>query len=141
MSLLAGTRILHSLAQNIGPKRITRDQTTPVVWSTSWKLSRHGEHTPTVTESYKELIIRATKGLGASAVILFILGNVLLFYPLPSKQETCYHASPMLWWGVMAVTGVGWFLVGQVLVVVLIIGVGGPLILVSLFRWSSTTIS
>jgi hypothetical protein len=36
----------------------------------------------------------------------------------------------MLWWGVMTVTGVGWFLFGQIIVVVLIIGVGGPAILV-----------
>jgi hypothetical protein len=36
----------------------------------------------------------------------------------------------MLWWGVMTVTGVGWFLFGQIVVVVLVIGVGGPAILV-----------
>ena len=70
--------------------------------------------------------------LGAISFVLFILGNVLLFYPPPTKQQTCYHASPMLWWGVMTVTGVGWFLFGQIVVVVLIIGVGGPAILVCL---------
>jgi len=68
--------------------------------------------------------------LGVISFILFILGNVLLFYPPPTQQQTCYHASPMLWWGVMTVTGVGWFLFGQIVVVVLIIGVGGPAILV-----------
>jgi hypothetical protein len=70
--------------------------------------------------------------LGAISFVLFILGNVLLFYPPPTQQQTCYHASPMLWWGVITVTGVGWFLFGQVIVVVLIIGVGGPAILVCL---------
>jgi hypothetical protein len=68
--------------------------------------------------------------LGAISFVLFILGNVLLFYPPPTQQQTCYHASPMLWWGVMTVTGVGWFLFGQIVVVVLVIGVGGPAILV-----------
>jgi hypothetical protein len=48
-----------------------------------------------------------------------------------SQQETCYHASPMLWWGVMTVTGVGWFLFGQILLVVLFIAIGGSAILVS----------
>jgi hypothetical protein len=74
-------------------------------------------------------MFRVTKCLGGFSFILFILGNVLLFYPLPSEQQTCYHASPMLWWGVMAVTGVGWFLFGQIILVVLVIGVGGPAIL------------
>ena len=69
--------------------------------------------------------------LGAISFVLFVLGNVLLFYPPPTQQQTCYHASPMLWWGVMTVTGVGWFLFGQIVVVVLVIGVGGPAILVS----------
>ena len=73
---------------------------------------------------------RLTKLLGAFSFVLFVLGNVLLFHPLPTSQQTCYHASPMLWWGVMTVTGVGWFLFGQIIIVVLVIGVGGPAILV-----------
>jgi hypothetical protein len=42
----------------------------------------------------------------------------------------------MLWWGVMTVTGVGWFLFGQIIIVVLFIGVGGPAILASLYTTS-----
>ena len=36
----------------------------------------------------------------------------------------------MLWWGTMAVTGVGWFLIGQVLFVVAVVGIGGHAVLV-----------
>lgn len=72
------------------------------------------------------------KALGVISFVLFILGNVLLFYPLPSEQDTCYHSAPMLWWGTMAVTGVGWFLIGQVLFVVAVVGIGGHAVLVSL---------
>lgn len=36
----------------------------------------------------------------------------------------------MLWWGTMAVTGVGWFLFGQVLFVVAFVGIGGHAVLV-----------
>lgn len=38
----------------------------------------------------------------------------------------------MLWWGTMVVTGVGWFLVGQVVFVVAVVGLGGQALLVSL---------
>lgn len=72
-----------------------------------------------------------TKVLGLMSFIFFVLGNVLLFYPLPSQENTCYHGAPMLWWGVMTVTGVGWFLFGQVIFVVAVVGVGGQAVLVS----------
>jgi hypothetical protein len=37
----------------------------------------------------------------------------------------------MLWWGVMTVTGVGWFLLLQLFVVVFVVGLGGQAIIVS----------
>ena len=71
--------------------------------------------------------------MGALSAILFVLGNVLLFHPLPRpSQQTCYHSAPLLWWGVMTVTGVGWFLLVQVFVVVVVVGVGGQAVLVSI---------
>ena len=75
--------------------------------------------------------------MGALSAILFILGNILLFHPIPKpSQPTCYHTAPLLWWGVMTVTGVGWFLLVQVFVVVVVVGIGGQAVLVSryLFR-------
>ncbi|WVF72983.1 hypothetical protein IAT40_007801 [Kwoniella sp. CBS 6097] len=59
------------------------------------------------------------KWVNLLALILFILGNILVFKPLPSKsgqpKPTCYNASPMLWWGVMSVTAVGWALAAQLI--------------------------
>jgi len=72
-----------------------------------------------------------SKSLGIVSAILFILGNVLVFYPFPTSRITCYHSSPMLWWGVIAVTGVGWFLLLQVFFVVVVVGIGGLAVVVS----------
>lgn len=63
-------------------------------------------------------------------MILFILGNILLFHPRPSA-ETCYGASPLLWWGVMLVVGIGYILLAQIFFVVVIVGLGGAIVLVS----------
>jgi hypothetical protein len=71
-----------------------------------------------------------SKGLGAISSILFILGNLLLFDSSLAQQTTCYHSSPLLWWGVMTVVGVGYFLLAQVFVVVIIVGIGGQAMLV-----------
>ncbi|WVR07666.1 hypothetical protein IAU60_004708 [Kwoniella sp. DSM 27419] len=73
-----------------------------------------------------------SKLLGLISIVLFILGNVLLFRPLPTQPMSCYHSAPMLWWGVMTVTGVGWFLLAQILLVVVFVGLGGPVMLVIL---------
>ncbi|EIW72090.1 hypothetical protein TREMEDRAFT_72651 [Tremella mesenterica DSM 1558] len=70
-----------------------------------------------------------SKLMGLLALNMFLLGHVILFYPPPSKTETCFHSAPTLWWGVMIVVGVGWFLILQILVVVVIIGLGGALIM------------
>ncbi|WVW86194.1 hypothetical protein I302_108236 [Kwoniella bestiolae CBS 10118] len=79
-----------------------------------------------------------SKFLGLLSFILFILGNVLLFKPLPSQELSCYNASPMLWWGVMTVTGVGWFLLAQMILVILVVGVGGTVVLAILRRFGIT---
>lgn len=71
-----------------------------------------------------------SKSLGLISIVLFILGNVLLFRPLPTHAATCYHAAPMLWWGVMTVTGVGWFLFFQMFVVMFVVGIGGHAVVV-----------
>ncbi|OCF44636.1 hypothetical protein I317_01523 [Kwoniella heveanensis CBS 569] len=59
---------------------------------------------------------RLRKWINVLAFVLFILGNILVFKPLPSESgdPTCYNASPMLWWGVMSVTAVGWAFAAQV---------------------------
>jgi len=64
------------------------------------------------------------------SAVLFVLGNILVFYPPPTRAESCYHASLMLWWGVMSVVGVGWVLFVQVFVVVVVVGIGGHAVLV-----------
>ncbi|WVR00173.1 hypothetical protein IAU59_007315 [Kwoniella sp. CBS 9459] len=59
------------------------------------------------------------KWLNVIGLVLFILGNILVFKPIPSStrvEPTCYNASPMLWWGVMSVTAVGWVLAAQLLI-------------------------
>lgn len=76
---------------------------------------------------------RASKTLGGISFGLFILGNVLLLHPSPSRHPTCYHAAPTLWWGVMTVTGVGWVLLLQVFLVMFIVGIGGHAVVVSPF--------
>ncbi|KAK8853222.1 hypothetical protein IAR55_003924 [Kwoniella newhampshirensis] len=76
---------------------------------------------------------KITNFLALLSSLLFILGNVLLFHPLPTGPS-CYTASPMLWWGVMSVTGVGWFFIAQVLVMVLVVGIGGSVVLALLRR-------
>jgi hypothetical protein len=73
-----------------------------------------------------------SKSLGAISAVLFVLGNVMLFYPDPTSDETCYHAAPMLWWGVMTVVGIGWILLAQVFFVIVVVGLGGQAVLVSL---------
>ncbi|ORY33436.1 hypothetical protein BCR39DRAFT_520050, partial [Naematelia encephala] len=73
-----------------------------------------------------------SKLLGVISMFLFLLGNILLFYPKPSSEQTCFHAAPMLWWGVMTVVGVGWFLFLQVFVIVVIVGIGGQAVLVGI---------
>ena len=65
--------------------------------------------------------------LGLLSLALFIYGNVLLFTSL----DTCRRSAPLLWWAVMVVVGVGWFLLLEVVMVVLVVGVVGPGILVS----------
>ncbi|WWD19637.1 hypothetical protein CI109_104099 [Kwoniella shandongensis] len=77
---------------------------------------------------------KITKLLGLLSSILFILGNILVFHPLPTTPS-CYTASPMLWWGVMSVTGVGWFLLAQVLVMILVVGIGGSVVLAILRKF------
>ena len=70
--------------------------------------------------------------MGLLSAALFILGNVLVFYPSPvTNYDTCYQAAPLLWWGVMTVTGVGWFLIGQLFVVLVVVGIGGQAVVVS----------
>lgn len=78
--------------------------------------------------------LRISKACGTFSTILFILGNILVFYPLPTRTKSCYHASPLLWWGVMSVTGVGWVLFAQVFVVVVVVGIGGHTVVVILRR-------
>ncbi|WWC72039.1 uncharacterized protein I206_105998 [Kwoniella pini CBS 10737] len=82
-----------------------------------------------------------SKALGLLAFTLFILGNILLFSPMPSKPLTCYHSAPMLWWGVMVVTGVGWFLLAQVLLVVVLVGLGSALMVAILSKIGIDTAS
>lgn len=67
------------------------------------------------------------------STILFVLGNVLLFYPTPSPTTGCYAASPMLWWGIMTVVGVGWVLFAQVFFIAVIVGLGGHVMFVGCF--------
>jgi hypothetical protein len=55
----------------------------------------------------------------------------MLFYPNPAREDTCYHAAPMLWWGVMTVVGIGWILLVQIFFVIVIVGLGGQAVLVS----------
>ena len=69
--------------------------------------------------------------LGLLSLALFIYGNILLFTSL----DTCRRSAPLLWWAVMVVIGVGWFLLLEVVLVVLIVGVVGPGILVLLRRF------
>ncbi|ORX40579.1 hypothetical protein BD324DRAFT_647504 [Kockovaella imperatae] len=92
-----------------------------------------GTHHVSLADRLDTLAPNVSKLMGALSAILFILGNVLVFYPPPSAtNSTCYHASPLLWWAVMTVTGVGWFLIAQMFVVVVIVGIGGQAILVLL---------
>lgn len=77
-----------------------------------------------------------SRTLGFISTILFILGNILLFYPPPSDQS-CYSANPMLWWGVLVVTAVGWVLLLQVFFVVVIVGLGGAVVLVRLHPYQA----
>lgn len=73
-----------------------------------------------------------SKSLGAISAILFVLGNVMLFHPNPAREDTCYQAAPMLWWGVMTVVGIGWILLAQVFFVIIVVGLGGQAVLVSI---------
>ncbi|WRT70202.1 uncharacterized protein IL334_007196 [Kwoniella shivajii] len=79
-------------------------------------------------EATDRIAPKISKFLGLLSFVLFILGNILLFSPSPSNQESCYRSSPMLWWGVMTVTGVGWFLLAQIVIVILVAGIGGTLV-------------
>jgi hypothetical protein len=74
---------------------------------------------------------RMAKGFGGLSGALFVLGNVMVFHPLPTKQDTCYQSSPLLWWGVMSVLAVGWALIAQVFFVVVVVGIGGQAVMVS----------
>ncbi|WVQ66965.1 uncharacterized protein L199_005156 [Kwoniella botswanensis] len=76
--------------------------------------------------------------LGLLSFILFILGNILLFKPLPSDDMSCYNASPMLWWGVMTVTGVGWVLLAQMILVIVVVGIGGTVLMAILRNFGIT---
>ncbi|WWC94903.1 hypothetical protein V866_001755 [Kwoniella sp. B9012] len=76
--------------------------------------------------------------LGLLSFILFILGNILLFKPLPSNDMSCYNASPMLWWGVMTVTGVGWALLAQMILVIVVVGIGGTVLMAILRNFGIT---
>lgn len=59
------------------------------------------------------------------SVALFISGNVFLW----TSTDTCKLYSPLQWWAVMAVIGVGYVLIGEVVVIVLVVGIiGGPLV-------------
>jgi hypothetical protein len=69
--------------------------------------------------------------LGLLSLVLFVYGNVLLFTSL----DTCRQSAPLLWWAVMVVVGVGWFLLLEVVLVVLVVGIVGPGILVSRQRF------
>ena len=80
--------------------------------------------------SYTERGFRLSNLLGVLSIILFVLGNILLFYPRPSTPGSCYHASPLLWWGVMVITGVGWILFAQIFFVVAVVGIGGHVVVV-----------
>jgi hypothetical protein len=73
------------------------------------------------------LSTRISLSLGLLSLALFIYGNILLFTSL----NTCRRSAPLLWWAVMVVIGVGWFLLLEVVLVVLVVGVVGPGILVS----------
>ncbi|OCF77329.1 hypothetical protein I204_01317 [Kwoniella mangroviensis CBS 8886] len=79
--------------------------------------------------------------LGLLSFILFILSNILLFKPLPSDDMSCYNASPMLWWGVMTVTGVGWVLLAQMIFVIVIVGIGGTVLMAILRNFGITLAS
>ncbi|KAK4684479.1 4,5-DOPA dioxygenase extradiol, partial [Tremellales sp. Uapishka_1] len=68
---------------------------------------------------------RVSVSCGALSAVLFVLGNILVFHPAPTDPHSCYYAAPLLWWAVMTVTGVGWFLIAQV---VFIAGVVGTLL-------------
>ena len=68
--------------------------------------------------------------MGRLAATLFVLGNVILFAPWPSRENTCYRAAPTLWWGVMTVTAVGWALIFHVFFIVFVVGLGGPVMMV-----------
>lgn len=72
-------------------------------------------------------LTRISMSLGLLSLALFVYGNVLLFTSL----NTCRRSAPLLWWGVMAVVGVGRFLLLEIVMVVLVVGVVGPGILVS----------
>ncbi|WWD03667.1 hypothetical protein V865_001723 [Kwoniella europaea PYCC6329] len=76
--------------------------------------------------------------LGLLSFVLFILGNILLFKPLPSDDMSCYNASPMLWWGVMTVTGVGWVLLAQMILVIVVVGIGGTVLMAILRNFGIT---
>lgn len=73
------------------------------------------------------LLTRISLSLGLLSLALFIYGNILLF----TSVDTCRRSAPLLWWAVMVVIGVGWFLLLEVVFVVLVVGVVGPGILVS----------
>ena len=77
------------------------------------------------------IVYSISKLLGAISAVLFVLSNILLFTSAPKRSDSCYRASPMLWWGVITVTGVGWILFLQVFFVVVVVGVGGHAVVVS----------
>lgn len=66
----------------------------------------------------------------ATSIALFIWGNVLVW----SSVNTCKRSEPLLWWGVTSIVAVGWFLLVEVAVVVLGVGLVGPSVLAAL-RW------
>lgn len=80
---------------------------------------------------------RISTCLAIISFALFITGNILVFSPVPKPGvQTCKQASPFLWWGVIAVTAVGWFLLAQVVLIVGVVGIGGSAVMVSL-RWDA----
>lgn len=66
----------------------------------------------------------------ATSAALFVWGNTLVW----SSVSTCKRSEPLLWWGVTTIVGVGWFLLAEVAVVVLGVGLLGPSVLAAL-RW------
>ncbi|CAD6577148.1 MAG: hypothetical protein TREMPRED_001869 [Tremellales sp. Tagirdzhanova-0007] len=129
-------QMAEAMTEESEPSFYNRDERREATGLPGWTgQGEHGEEPP---NGYALWLDRhapeISKGCGAFSVLLFVLGNLLVFYPLPNRPESCYHASPMLWWGVASVTGVGWFLFAQVFFVVVVVGIGGHAVLVVLRR-------